>query len=262
MKVSVFQCSAGGLGSKDRLQQLSDAIAGQQLDLVVCPELFMSGYDVGDSLVELAESVDGPFFKAVADMAVANGTAIVYGYPEKAEQGIYNSALCVDKQGKLVANHRKLLLPPGFEQDYFLSGQQLTLFSLNGVQCAMIVCYDVEFPEAVRAVTVAGAELVIVPTALGEEWGIVANKVVPTRAFENGVWLIYANHAGSENGRAYLGESCIVKPDGHDAVRAGSKQVLITANIDINDLHTARKRLPYLVNLPELQAAIGKTSIT
>ena len=253
MKLSVFQCSVGGLEPEERLQRLRETIAGQQLDLVVCPELFMSGYNVGDSLVNLAQPADGDFFKAAADIAVSNNTAIIYGYPEKTEEGIFNSALCVDKTGQLIANHRKLLLPPGFELEYFQPGQNTTLFELNGVQCAMLVCYDVEYPEAVRACVEAGAELIIVPTALAEEWGIVANKVIPTRAFENGTWLIYANHAGIENGKTYLGHSCIVRPDGSDAARAESEEELILAEFNRDELLEARRRLPYLEEVSRMR---------
>lgn len=256
MQVSVFQCSAGGLSPQQRLQRLSENIADQQLDLVVCPELFMSGYNIGQSLVNLAQPAGGEFSEAIAEIALSNHTAIVYGYPEKTDTGIFNSALCIDKNGQLIANHRKLLLPPGFEQQYFQSGQKTGLFELNGVQCSMLVCYDVEYPEAVRALAEAGAELIIVPTALGEEWGFVANKLVPTRAFENGAWLIYANHAGIEQGKAYLGHSCIVRPDGSDAARAGSQETLITASLNLDELHLARERLPYLKDVSSLRNSL------
>jgi predicted amidohydrolase len=258
MRVSVFQCAGGGLSPEQRLQRLQDAISGQQLDLVVCPELFMSGYNVGDALIDLAQTPDGPFARAIAALSRSHGTAIVYGYPERAEHGIYNSVLCIDSTGALLANHRKLLLPPGFESRYFEAGQDLTLFELNGIRCAFLVCYDVEYPESVRAAAEAGAELVIVPTALEQNWGLVANKLVPTRAFENGIWMIYANHAGKENGTTYFGGSCIVAPNGEDAARAGADETLISCDLDMQALATARERLPYLREVPKLRAILKR----
>lgn len=246
MRVAVFQCAGGGLSQEQRLQRLREAISGQNLDLVVCPELFMSGYNVGDALITSAQPSDGPFAEAIAAIASSNNTALAYGYPEQTEEGIYNSALCIDSNGATLANHRKLLLPPGFETHYFVAGQELTLFNLNGFRCAFLVCYDVEYPESVRAATEAVAELVIVPTALAQNWGLVANKLIPTRAFENGTWLIYANHAGKENDITYYGGSCIVAPNGEDAARAGSDETLIACDLDRRALAIARERLPYL----------------
>ena len=256
MRAAVFQCAGGGLSSQQRLQRLREAISEQQLDLVVCPELFMSGYHVGDSINTLAQPSDGSFAEAIKALARTANTAIAYGYPEQTDAGIYNSALCIDSNGKLLANHRKLLLPPGFEARYFKEGQQLTLFDLNGFKCAFLVCYDVEYPESVRAASEAGAEIVIVPTALAHNWGVVADKLVPTRAFENGIWLIYANHAGTENNMTYYGGSCIVAPNGEDAVRAGSNEILISAELDLQSLRAARQRLPYLQNASNLRSKL------
>ncbi len=258
MRAAVFQCAGGGLTPEQRLQRLSDAISGQQLDLVVCPELFMSGYNVGDALINLAQPSSGPFAEAIAALARSSNTAIAYGYPEQTTDGIYNSALCIDCDGELLANHRKLLLPPGFESRYFEAGQGLTIFNLNGFRCALLVCYDVEYPESVRAASEAGAELVIVPTALAGNWGLVANKLIPTRAFENGSWLIYANHAGTENDITYFGGSCIVAPNGEDAARAGSNEALIAAKLDLKTLAIARERLPYLHEIPGLREKLKR----
>lgn len=257
MRAGVFQCTGGGRTPEQRLDALAGALRRERLDLVVCPELFMSGYHVGDALVALAEASDGPFARQAAELARATGTAIVYGYPEKAGESLYNAAACIGPTGRPIANHRKLLLPPGFERDIFEPGDQLTLFDLGGLRCAVLICYDAEFPEAVRAAAEAGAQAVIVPTALVDAWASVARQMMPTRAFENGVWLLYANHAGEENGARYLGASCIAAPDGSDAARAGAEEALICADLDPERVAAARMRLPYLRDLGRLRATVG-----
>jgi predicted amidohydrolase len=256
VRAGIFQCDGGGLSPHERLAQLEHAILGQQLDLVVCPELFLSGYAVGDDVRQFAETQDGAFSNRVASLARHQKTAIVYGYPEQQNELLFNSAICIDNKGHVVSNHRKMLLPPGFESEYFTSGDQLSTFNLGPVKCAMLVCYDVEFPESVRAAAEAGAQIIIVPTALSEQWGVVAHKLVPTRAFENGVWVLYANHAGVENNARYLGNSCIVAPDGTDVIRAGTKQQLIIAEISLEAVTQAQTRLPYLQVVPQLRAII------
>jgi predicted amidohydrolase len=252
MKTAIFQCDGAGLTPQARLGKLARAIEGQGLDLVVCPELFMSGYHVGPLLHELAEAADGGFSQQAAQLARTAGTAIVYGYPERDGDSVFNSALAIGADGTPLANHRKLAIPPGSEESWFAPGQGLTLFQLGGMTCGLLICYDAEFPEAVRAACLAGAEAVIVPTALSDQWDQVADRVMPARAFENGCWVLYANHAGAENGLAYHGGSCIVGPQGRDAARAGAAEQLITATIDAASVAAARARLPYFRDLQDL----------
>lgn len=260
MKAGIFQCAGGGLTPAQRLEKLAGALAQQSpdaFDLLVCPELFMSGYAVGDALPELAETVDGPFAGRIRQLAQQHRTAIVYGYPERDGDTLYNSAACIDADGELLANHRKLMLPPGFEADYFTAGAAPALFTLGGLRCAILICYDAEYPEAVRAMAQAGAQVVIVPTALSGSWPVVARQVMPTRAFENGVWLLYANHAGVEGAVSYLGESCIVAPDGQDAARAGAGEGLISAPLDAEQVAACQARLPYLRGVAELMEKLS-----
>ena len=257
LEAGIFQSDGAGLRPAARLANLAKAIADQHLDLVVCPELFMSGYDVGNDLHELAEPAGGPFAQSVADLARQTGTAICYGYPERDGETVYNSALVVSGSGAVLANHRKLAIPPGFEQNFFEPGGQLTAFELGGMKCALLICYDAEFPETVRAACMAGAQIVIIPTALGAQWDQVAHRVVPARAFENGCYALYANHAGSEGDITYAGASCIVGPDGRDVARAGKEPELITAALEVAQVAAARRRLPYLTDLVALRAKLA-----
>lgn len=257
LRAGIFQSNGANLRPEDRLASLADAIAGQNLDLVVCPELFMSGYNVGNDLHDLAESADGPFAQRVADLARQTGTAICYGYPERDGKAVYNSALVVSATGSVLANHRKLAIPPGFEQNFFAPGNRLTTFELGGMKCALVICYDAEFPETVRAACTAGAEIVIIPTALGAQWDQVAHRVVPARAFENGCYALYANHAGSEGDITYAGASCIVEPDGRDVARADDQPQLITATLEASRVAAARQRLPYFADLVALRPKLA-----
>lgn len=257
LRTGIFQSNGAGLSPADRLASLAVTIADQSLDLVVCPELFMSGYNVDKDLHELAEPADGPFAHSVAALARQASTAICYGYPERDGGTVYNSALVVSSTGDAIANHRKLAIPPGFEQKFFASGDQLTRFELAGMSCALVICYDVEFPEIVRAACMAGSEIVIIPTALGAQWDQVAHRVVPARAFENGCYTIYANHAGVEGDITYAGASCIVGPDGRDVARADETPQLITATVEAARVAAARQRLPYFEDLVALRPKLA-----
>jgi predicted amidohydrolase len=255
LAVAVYQCAAGGLDRSQRLAALARMLGGSgaaAARLVICPELFMSGYNIGDALEGHAEAIDGPFAQAVSRLAREHRQAILYGYPEVEGSKRYNSAACFGADGNLLANHRKLALPPGFESRYFQPGDATTFFSLGGLRLALLICYDAEFPEAVRAVARQGAQAVVVPTALKDCWASVAYRMMPTRAFENGVYLIYANHAGPEGDANFLGASCVVGPDGEDLARAGGGEEILLASLEAQKVRKAQARLPYLRDLEGL----------
>lgn len=252
MRIGVYQSETTGLSTEQRLNKLAGALNQAEAEVLLCPELFMSGYAIDDAVESRAEPADGPFANAVASLAKQSGTAVVYGYPELSGGKLFNSAQCIGADGNRLANHRKLVLPPSFERNHFAAGQKLTLFTISGAKFGLCICYDAEFPETVRALALAGAQVVLVPTALGSEWGVVANRVMPTRAFENGVYLVYANHAGCEGDMDYLGGSCIIDPMGRDLERAGETETVITANVDLSEVTAAHNRLPYLTDVKTL----------
>lgn len=248
MKLGVYQCPASGGAQDERLTELERHIAGQGLDLLLCPELFSTGYDQGADYGDVAEAPDGPFAQGIAALARKHGIAIAYGYAERAGDTIYNSAALIDASGRPLANHRKRLPSPhSFEECVFGRGGAVSFADLGDLRLAMIICYEVEFPESLRQAAQGGAHVVLVPTALGAEWGIVAEKLVPTRAFENGVWIAYADHAGDCGGLSFYGGSRIVAPDGQDAaVAMPGKAGLIAAPLDPARVAAAQGRLPYL----------------
>ena len=107
-------------------------------------------------------------------------------------------------------HQRKLAIPPGFEWDYFSPGQGCYLFTYKCFKITTLICYDAEFSETVRHVAAQGADLVLVPTALGTDWDWAGEKMMPTRAFENGVFFAYANGVGTQDGITFLSKSVIV----------------------------------------------------
>jgi len=247
--LAVAQSPAELATTQDRLNWLSDvmpAVAVEHTDLLVLPELFATGYNIGDQVLARAEPADGAIAQTIAALAKAHGIAIHYGFPEADGDAIYNAAQCFGPDGAHLSGHRKLAIPPGFEREHFTPGQECTLFTYRNVRIATLICYDAEFPEAARHVASLGAELILVPTALGAQWEWVAQRMIPTRAFENGVYLAYANSAGVENGMAFLGQSVIATPDGQELARAGVDPEIIFGTLQLEKVPAAQTRLPYL----------------
>lgn len=233
----------------ERLRWLAEAladIAARGAHMVLLPELFATGYAIGDAVRERAEPADGAFAASVGALARRHGLAIHYGYAERSGSALYSAAQCFGPDGEVLTRHRKQLIPPGFETGYFRPGEGFHLFRFREITMTTLICYEVEFPETVRHCASLGAKVVLAPTALASRWGWVARTMIPTRAYENGVFLAYANHAGTERGLRYLGESVIAAPDGEELARATGEPGSLLADLDMARVAAAQARLPYL----------------
>ncbi len=250
MKVAVCQAAAVA-GSKEKalaiLARQARRAASDGAGLLVFPELFLTGYGGGGALAALAEPADGPSAARAAAIARREGIAILYGFPEREGDRLYDAALLVDQEGRRRGGHRKLHLYGAEEKRLFTPGDAWTIVDLEGWRIGVLICLDVEFPEAVRRLALAGAELVLVPAALPRSGEIVARSVVAVRAFENQVFLAYADLCGEEGGIAFCGRSAIVGPEGDVLARArGRKPGLIAAALDRSRLAAARRSVFYL----------------
>jgi predicted amidohydrolase len=254
MKVALWQTGSADLG-RLRERALEGAAAGARL--LVTPEAFTSGYAV-PGVADAAQPADGPWHAAIAAIAADAGLAILYGHPERNGDQVFNSATLVDRGGDVLARHRKGHLYGDVDlATYTPGGGDLALAELDGLRVGMLICYDVEFPEAVRTLALAGADLVAVPTALMRPYEVVARTIVPARAYENQVYVAYANRSGSEGPLTYCGESCVVGPDGADLARAGSGDELLLAEIDPARLAASRAVNTHLGDRrPELYQAL------
>lgn len=249
LSLAVVQSPGNLSGPEARTEWLRRKLrdmAERGVDIILLPELFLTGYNVGEAVWGWAEAHDGYFAGRIAELARSYQVAIHYGFAERCKSKLYNSAQCFGPNGERLVQHRKLALPPGYEGDHFSAGAICALFELKQFRIATLICYDAEFPEAFRHVAMMGADLVLVPTALADKWSIVARHVIPTRAFENGVFVAYANHAGEEGNMRYLGESCVIGPNGKELARAGDGEQTLSAQLALREVVSARAQLPYL----------------
>ena len=218
------------------------ATAGARL--LITPELYLTGYDIGDQVRELARlDLTG----AVRQIAREAGLAILAGLPEPAGERLYNTAILVGGRGEELLRYRKTHLFGDLDRRYFVPGDDLVAVAeLHGVRMAVLICYDVEFPETARAAAERGADLIAVPTAQMTPFEFVAEQVVRTRAWENQVYLAYVNHDGRERTLEYVGRSSIVAPSGDVLAGAGHGDQLLLATIDTEVVARARAQNPYL----------------
>ncbi|MFD7326661.1 carbon-nitrogen hydrolase family protein [Streptomyces sp. NPDC059875] len=246
--------SSGELGDVAANLKILDEAAARAAaagaGLLLAPELFLTGYAIGADMARLAEPSDGPSAQAVAAVAARHGLAVAYGYPERDTERhgvLYNAAQLIGADGAVLARYRKTHLYGGFEHQWFTPGDDSVVQAeLGGLTVGLMICYDVEFPENVRAQALAGTDLLLVPTALMHPAEVVAESVVPVRAFENQMYVAYANRAGSEGEFEFVGLSTLAGPDGTARARAGRGEDLVIGDVDPALLAASRADNPYL----------------
>ena len=251
MKIAVYQCESGTSDVAGNIARMSAAALEAARDgakILVCPEMMLSGYRIGSEEIErLAEPADGPSAASISAVASRVGIHIAYGYPERCDGIIYNSAQLIGADGRQRLNYRKTHLFGDDERSAFTAGAgEWAIADIDGWRTGLLICYDVEFPEAVRALALEGADLVLVPTALMAPYDVVARVVVRARAVENQLYVAYANYCGREVDLTYCGLSLIAAPEGDIQGRAGVDEGLVYAELDGQALERSRTLNPYL----------------
>jgi predicted amidohydrolase len=246
MRIALYQWRSAVsdvTGNLARLTSIAHRAAEQGAQLLVCPEMSLTGYNIGADTHRLAEPADGPAAQEVARIAAEAGIAILYGYPERDGDRIYNSAALVSDSGHRLVTYRKTHLYGDLDRKWFTPGDiPVVQADVQGVRIGILICYDVEFPEMVRAHALAGTELLLVPTALMHPEGVVAEMLVPARAYENQLHLAYVNHCGQEGDLDYCGRSCLISPQGAELARAGTDEQLLVREVDPTRLSVAREQ--------------------
>ncbi|KTR87264.1 nitrilase-related carbon-nitrogen hydrolase [Leucobacter chromiiresistens] len=244
------------------LDAVAARAAADGAHLLITPEMYVSGYNIGDAMAGIAARQP---LERVRRIAERHRIAIIAGGPElldpaeadpaettpaHADPGrpVANAAWFIDDTGEVLARHRKIQLFGELDRDLFVAGDApLTIAEFRGHRIAILICFDVEFPETVRAAALAGADLVAVPTAQMEPYGFVNEHVIRVRAWENSVFVAYANQHGPDGELRYVGRSVIADPFGAHVVQADSAgEALIFGDVDRIARERARRQNPYL----------------
>jgi len=203
-------------------------------------------------LASLAETVNGPFVKSIANAAKENSIQVVGTFYEKSKKKnrVYDTSFLVNKSGKIISKYRKIHLYDalGFrESDKMTPGSKIANPIRTSVgKLGMLICYDLRFPEMSRSLAVAGSEILVVPSAWvkgksKEDHWITINK---TRAIENGCYVI----APDQVGNIYCGRSIAVDPYGKILLDMKKRQGIGMVNISLDKVKQTRKGLPLLKN--------------
>jgi predicted amidohydrolase len=238
--------------------RIAAAATRAQADLLLTPELSLTGYDVGDAVHRLAMPAAPGMPLSLLDAATDAGDVVV-GLIEDAPGGPYNSA-CVIGHGHCRFRHRKLYLPTyGMFDEGRWFGRGTTLESWHtdtGWHCGLLICEDLWHPGLAYVLASRGIDLLLVQAAApgrgvwqGGEHGAFASsdvweRIVRTTAQLYGIFVALCNRVGVEGAVTFAGGSLIAGPDGTVLARAGSHdEELLTVEVTADALRHARQ--PY-----------------
>ena len=250
-KVGIYQHKVKEESVLKKIDKLENVLKkNSTCDLIIVPELYLSGYGNEKVINKLKEKRVGESSKLIANLCKKYSTAILYGYPEKYQNKLFNAAQFINHKGEVLANHRKSMLPLSSKENLvFDRGSKQTMITYKGLKIGIVICYELEFPELVRKLATKGTQLILAPTAQSIHWPAASRYIARSRAFENGVYVAYANFIGKLYGIDFLGESKIIGPDGLDLTNAKKKETVITSIIDTVAITQVRKKMPYLKDI-------------
>ena len=251
MKVALAQLAPKLLDKEANLGRIGKTVAKAGADLAMFGELFLTGYMARDAFARLAEPLDGPSVKAVSALAVEHGAHVVFGMPER-EAGtrrLFNTSVMALPDGR-VASYRKIY-PANFgpfeEGLYFGRGDELTLVDTKLGRIGLLICYDAFFPELAKAYALQGADLIAIISASPATSKPFFDRILPARAIEDALYVLYANLVGTELNVVFQGGTQAIGPRGEDLGKAKDfEEDTVLADVDLRDVKTARTFRPTL----------------
>lgn len=202
----------------EHYRRLVRAAAAQRPDIICFPE-GMTVVGTGKTYVDVSEPVPGPTTESLGELARELRSYVVGGLYERVGHIVYNTAVLIDRQGKLAGTYRKTHLPREEWEAGLTPGDSYPIFETDFGRLGLMICWDVQFPEPWRALGLQGAELVLIPIWGGSE------TLLQARAIENHAFVVSAG---------YNIKSCVVAPDGKILAEANQDAPVVTTALNLD----------------------------
>ncbi|MEH7306143.1 carbon-nitrogen family hydrolase [Neobacillus drentensis] len=248
LKISCLQMDIA-FGDPNKNYQLAERLIEKSLDnrpnVIVLPELWTTGYDL-TRLNEIADDYALQTIEFLQKAAKKYQVHFVGGSVANREKnGVKNTLLIINKEGKLVHKYSKLHLFKLMDEHLYLeAGSQKGLFEIENNKFAGSICYDIRFPEWIRAHSAEGAEALFVvaewPAPRLSHW----RALLIARAIENQCYVIACNRSGQDPNNHFAGHSMIIDPWGEVIAEAGNNQEILTAEIEMDLVKEIRSQIP------------------
>lgn len=226
--------------------KIRDAVSKQNVDTIILPELWDTAYDlsrlneISDSNGERAKSFLSKLSKEFAVNIIGGSIACREG------NGIYNTSLSFNRKGEHIGTYSKAHLITLMEEEKYISpGKNSSMFKIDGILSTAAICYDIRFPEWIRAPFLKGAKILFVPA----QWPIQRQThwraLLMARAIENQCYVIACNRVGQDPNNTFAGQSMIVDPWG-DIIAQGSSgdEEILFADISPELVEEVRAKVP------------------
>ena len=267
MKIGIIQQhnTADRDDNKRRLAEKIRRLAAKGAELVVLQELHNGLYFCQEENVETfnqAEPIPGPSTEFYGALAKELGVVIVTSLFERRATGLYhNTAVVLEKDGTIAGKYRKMHIPddPGYyEKFYFTPGDMgFKPIDTSVGRLGVLVCWDQWYPEAARLMALAGAEILIYPTAIGydpndtrdeqERQRMAWQTVQRGHAVANGLPVVTVNRVGDEDGVPFWGTSFVAGPQGELLYEAPTnEEVEVVVDVDMQRSEQVRRWWPFL----------------
>ncbi|TCP21173.1 putative amidohydrolase [Scopulibacillus darangshiensis] len=226
---------------------LDDVANREQPDVVVLPEMWTTAYTLPE-LETNADIAGEPTISFLKELAQKYNVNIIGGsVANKKADGIYNTAIVINRAGELIHQYDKIHLVPMLDEPAYLTGgkEKVKTFTLDGVKMGLIICYDLRFPELARQLALEGVQVLHIvaewPTPRIDHW----KALQVARAIENQMFVVSSNRIGSYNDDSFGGSSMVVDPGGKTLILGSQTQeeTLVT-ELSIDLVDKMRKQVP------------------
>lgn len=253
--LSQLSCKAGD--KESNLKKIEDSIEQAyylKADILVLPEMFLTGFVPKERMKTLAEPRDGDSLKRVQQVLKKYPMHLVYTFPEYVSDDlIYNTTCFINNQGIPLEFYRKVHL---FDSERLIvkRGHEWISVMVDGLKIGLLTCYDIEFPEASRALALRGVNLLLVPSANMMPYEHRHRTFITSRAIENHVFIAYCNIVGKSERYEYLGQSAVVTPLGEVIMDLGDNEEKIeVVEINLDEVVKSKAVFNYIEErIPEL----------
>jgi len=249
--------SSNKIENLSHAREIVDKASQRGARLIVLPEIFNAPYSP-QGMAENAEIFPGPSTELLSELACHNKVILVGGsIPEKDTDGkIYNTSYIFGQQGELIGKHRKIHLfdidlpdQISFKESQVLSaGESLQIIRHQDFVFAVIICYDIRFPELARLAALEGAKLLIVPAAFNTTTGPAHwDLLMRSRAVDNQLFVMACSPARNTEASYHAwGHSLVVDPWGKVISEGGIGEEIVEGELDFSIVDKVRRELPVL----------------
>jgi len=250
VKVSLYQMDSlkGDIRSNlKKAESAAEETAARKNDILMLPEFWTTGFDLPNIKKYSKDELDS-IINHISRIAKKYNIAIIGTTPQKFNNKIYNTAFLFDKDGKEVANYNKLHLFRLMDEHKFIEpGRDISVFQTQWGKCGLTICFDLRFPELFRKIAEKNVKIIFIPAYWPEprleHWRI----LLRARAIENQVFIIGCNRC-TINQKLKFGFSAVIDPEGKILAEAGTQEILMHAELDVNKIDRTRKKFNLLDN--------------